>query len=269
MGQTMVISGSVISDVGCVRTVNEDSARLIDSGSGADVRGWLTVVADGMGGHSAGEVASQLAVETIANEFSWESEDHTAALLDAMREANRKVFATAGESDQLAGMGTTCTAVVLVDWHAHLAHVGDSRLYLVRGGEIYCLTEDDSSVMEMVRKGIITREEARHHEDRNVILRALGTRPNLEPASWESPFPLRDGDVVVLSSDGLHDLVDDDEIRHVVTSEGHHDACSQLVDLARHRGGPDNITVVVLAVGKDSERRPRVAPTRSLEDPQL
>ncbi len=269
MDETMVIVGSVMSDVGCVRTLNEDSARLIESGGDAHNRGWLAIVADGMGGHSAGEVASQLAVETISREFSWNSENPTETLVAAVQKANSKIFETANETDDLSGMGTTCTAVVLVDWHIHLAHVGDSRLYLVRADKIYCLTEDDSSVMEMVRRGVITREEARNHGDRNVILRALGTRPELAPSSWEYPLPLEVGDILILSSDGLHDLVDDDEIKRIVRAEGHRDACSHLVDLARLRGGPDNITVVVLAVDKGSGRRTGVKSTRSLEVPEL
>ncbi len=267
--EKMVIAGSVMSDVGCVRTVNEDRAVLIEGSCRADSRGWLAIVADGMGGHSAGEVASQLTVDTVAHLFSWQAEDPTEALVDAVRQANREVFTTAGEQEDLTGMGTTCTAVVLVDWRAHLAHVGDSRLYLVRAGKIYRLTEDDSSVMEMVRRGVITLDEAKDHRDRNVILRALGTKPELEPTSWEYPLPLEAGDLVILSSDGLHDLVDDDEILRIVIAEGHRDACSHLVDLARLRGGPDNISMVVLAVDRKSGRRPTTKSTRSMEVPQL
>lgn len=268
MDEKMMIAAAVQTDVGCVRILNEDCARVIESGHGIDGRGWLAIVADGMGGHSAGEVASRLAVETIAREFEWRSDDPSAALLDAVRTANRRVFETAAENDGLAGMGTTCTSALLVDWHAHLAHVGDSRLYLIRGGDIFRLTEDDSPVMEMVRQGLITREEARNHGDRNVVLRALGTRPALEPSSWDHPLPLKCGDRLLLSSDGLHDLVDDDEIRQVVTSENHHDACAHLIEMARDRGGPDNITVAVLVIDEDSERRSAVKSTRTLEIPQ-
>ncbi len=269
MSDSMIVVGSVMSDVGCVRTLNEDSARLIESSGRTENRGWLAVVADGMGGHSGGEVASQLAVETIAQEFSWVSENPAEALHEAMRRANRKIYEAAAETATLSGMGTTCTAAVLIDWQAHVAHVGDSRLYLVRSGDIFCLTEDDSSVMDMVRRGVITREEAKNHEDRNVILRALGTRPQLTPSSWKYPLPLQSGDRLILSSDGMHDLVEDDEIRLIVIQENHRDACSRLVDLALHRGGPDNITVVVLTVDTDSGRRPIVKPTRSMEAPQL
>lgn len=269
MNGLMSVVGSVMSDVGCVRSANEDSARLVESAAAAGDRGWLAVVADGMGGHSAGDVASQLAVETVVAEFSWRADDPAAELAAVIRTANERVFETATSDDALSGMGTTCTAVALRDWRAHLAHVGDSRLYLIRGHDIFCLTEDDSSVMEMVRKGLLTRAEARNHEDRNVILRALGTRPELEPATWDKPLPLQAGDRLVLSTDGLHDLVDDDEIRRIVSSESHRDACSRLVDLARLRGGPDNITVVVLVVDVEPECKPVAKPTRGLEAPEL
>ena len=163
---TMVIEGSVASDVGCVRAVNEDRVLLVESGGGADRRCWLAIVADGMGGHSAGEVASALAVETVSSEFSWASENSSAALVEAVRRANRRVFELGRENAELTGMGTTCTAVFLVDWHAHFAHVGDSRLYLIRDGDIYRLSEDDSPAMEMVRKGLITREDAKNLGDK-------------------------------------------------------------------------------------------------------
>ena len=265
---TMHVEGAVASDVGCVRKVNEDSARLVSSGGDAsESGGWLAVVADGMGGHSAGDVASRIAVDTISREFQWGSGQPTQALLDAVQAANRSIFEEAKGAEALSGMGTTCTALVLADWQAYLAHVGDSRLYLVRGGDIYSMTEDDSSVMEMVRQGMITREEARSHVDRNVILRALGTRPAVEVSSWARPFPVREGDRFILSTDGLHDLMEDEEIRDAVLTHGRHQACARLIAAARERGGPDNITVVILEVasGKRSPTEPKS--TRVLEEP--
>jgi protein phosphatase len=220
-----------------------------------------------MGGHSAGEVASTIAVDTISQELPWGSDDPATALLDVVRAANRRIFDTAATAEKLSGMGTTCTAVVLTDWKAYLAHVGDSRLYLVRAGEIYSMTEDDSSVMEMVRQGILTREEARSHADRNVILRALGTHPAVEVSSWARPFPVRDGDRFILSTDGLHDLVEDTEIRDAVLTRGRQQACAGLIAAARERGGPDNITVVLLEVSSGERPADEPKSTRILEEP--
>ena len=264
----MNVEGAVASDVGCVRAVNEDNARLVSSGGdGGEGGSWLAVVADGMGGHSAGDVASGMAVDTISKRFQWGSPEPAQALLDAVQTANRSIFEEAKGAESLSGMGTTCTALVLADWQAYLGHVGDSRLYLVRAGDIYCMTEDDSSVMEMVRQGMITREEARNHVDRNVILRALGTRPQVEVSSWARPFPVREGDRFVLSTDGLHDVVEDDEIRDAVLTLGRHQACARLIATARQRGGPDNITVVVLEVASGGRPPDEPKSTRVLEEP--
>lgn len=264
----MHVEGAVASDVGCVRKVNEDSARLVSSGDEAgEDGGWLAVVADGMGGHSAGDVASRMAVETISRQFQWGSGQPAEALLDAVQTANRSIFEEAKGAEALSGMGTTCTALVLADWQAYLAHVGDSRLYLVRAGDIYCMTEDDSSVMEMVRQGMITREEARSHVDRNVILRALGTHPAVEVSRWARPFPVREGDRFVLSTDGLHDLVEDTEIRDAVLTRGRQQACARLIAAARERGGPDNITVVVLEVSSGGRPANEPKATRILKEP--
>lgn len=264
----MHVEGTVASDVGCVRSVNEDSAQLVSSGGGeGESVAWIAVVADGMGGHAAGDVASRMAVGTIARQFRRDSSDPAQALLDAVRTANRAIFEEAKGAEALSGMGTTCTAVVLADWKAYLAHVGDSRLYLVRAGDIYRMTEDDSSVMEMVRQGMITREEARSHVDRNVILRALGTRPAVDVASWARPFPVREGDRFVLSTDGLHDLVEDEEIRDAVLAHRRQQACARLIATARDRGGPDNITMVVLEIASSELPPDELKPTRVLEEP--
>jgi protein phosphatase len=146
-------------------------------------------------------------------------------------------------------MGTTCTALALQNNSALAAHVGDSRLYLIRGGEIYMMTEDHSAVMEMVKVGLISMEQARHHEDKNVIVRALGTAPQVEVSIWENPLELREHDQFVLCSDGLTDLVEDKEIRNIVLSaKDSHSACENLIHLAKKRGGYDNITVGILSV---------------------
>jgi PPM family protein phosphatase len=246
------IVASVQTDRGCVREANEDSGRYTKPNDRSLItkRGSLLVVADGMGGHASGEVASGMAVELVSRlYYEAQGDDPQAALKEAVEEANRLIYAAAVADEKLTGMGTTCTALALRRGAAYSAHVGDSRIYLRRGGRMYLMTEDHSAVMEMVRHGVITAEEARRHEDKNVILRALGTSPEVEAAAWEKPFPLQVGDQFLLCSDGLHDLVGDEEMGEALARAADpHEACEQLIALAKGRGGHDNITVSIVSV---------------------
>lgn len=262
------VNASVLSDVGCHREANEDFGSFVRPGD-AEVRarkGVLALVADGMGGHSAGEVASKMAAEVITRTYYDAEEVSNSALATAVQEANRRIYETARTDERLQGMGTTCTALVLQNGSALCAHVGDSRLYLVRNAEIYLMTQDDSEVMEMVRRGLISREEARNHEDRNVIFKAVGSSPEVEVSTWQESFPVRDGDRFLLCSDGLHDLVEDSEIKDAVIGGDPQSACESLVELARQRGGYDNITVAVLAVERaDKATNTNIRQTRDLK----
>ncbi|HEU4390214.1 MAG TPA: Stp1/IreP family PP2C-type Ser/Thr phosphatase [Blastocatellia bacterium] len=242
------INASVVTDVGCVREINEDNGRYVRPGDPEvlEKKGVLAIVADGMGGHSAGEVASKMAVDVISRAYFENNDDVEEALTGAITEANRQIYEASLNDDNLRGMGTTCTALVLTNGTVVAAHVGDSRLYLVRNGGIYLMTEDHSAVMEMVRRGLLSIEEARTHPDKNVILRALGTNPEVEIAMWDEPFPVRAGDHFLLCSDGLYDLVTDDEIKNAVLGNDSQTACERLVGLARDRGGYDNITVGIV-----------------------
>lgn len=245
------ISVSVHTDVGCVRDSNEDAGWFLMPTDPIVIqsKGSLIVVADGMGGHSGGEVASSLAVETISRAYYSASDLPAESLRSAFEEANRRIYEESIADERLSGMGTTCTALVLHQNSAIAAHVGDSRLYLLREGDLYLLTEDHSAVMEMVKLGIISAEQARHHEDKNVIVRALGTGPAVEASLWESPMEVRTGDQFLLCSDGLYDLVDDEAIRDLVlTSPDTHSACENLIDLAKKKGGFDNITVALVSI---------------------
>jgi protein phosphatase len=232
--QPFVITATVQTDPGCVREVNEDTSRFIapnDPEVLAD-KGSLLIVADGMGGHSAGEVASGLAVDMISRTYFEIDGKPADSLRAAFTEANAKIYEASRSNETLEGMGTTCTALVLQHDSALAAHVGDSRLYLIRSGEIYLMTEDHSAVMEMVKLGIISMEQARHHEDKNVIVRALGTAPQVEVSIWENPLEIRPHDQFVLCSDGLTDLVEDREIKSVVLSANDkHSACEDLIQL--------------------------------------
>jgi serine/threonine protein phosphatase PrpC len=244
------VAASVQTDKGCVREINEDSGRFVRP-SDPEVlkeKGVLLVVADGMGGHSAGEVASGMAAELVPRLYFESEGEPQDAFKKSVEEANRRIHAASLEDESKRGMGTTCTALVLLDGQAFAAHVGDSRLYMLRDGKVYLLTEDHSAVMEMVKLGLITSEQARHHEDKNVILRALGTTPEVEVAMLK-PFSVRVGDQYLLCSDGLYDLVPDEEIeRELSANHDIHAAGERLITLAKARGGHDNITVGIVAV---------------------
>jgi protein phosphatase len=264
------IDASVQTDKGCVREINEDSGRMVRP---ADPRllsekGTLVVVADGMGGHSAGEVASQIAADVVTRVYYETRAEPGAALKLAVEEANRQINEAAAVDSAKHGMGTTCTALALCGGHAYAAHVGDSRLYMLRAGQLYQLSEDHSAVNEMVKLGLITKEQARTHEDKNVILRALGTTPEVEVSVLE-PFPVREGDRYLLCSDGLHDLVLEDEIASVLSgSEDTHAAGERLIAMAKERGGHDNITVGIIAImpeGTAAAEAGNMRATRELE----
>lgn len=254
-GEYKVVA-SLRTDVGCVREINEDSGKYVQPNNPEVLasKGMLFVVADGMGGHSAGEVASSIAVETVSRVYYDDKNLPEESLKRAFQQANRDIHAVSVKNASLSGMGTTCTALVLRDGTALSAHVGDSRIYLVRDGQIYVMTEDHSAVMEMVKRGLISQEEARYHPDKNIILRAVGSQPDVEVSSWEEPFPVKASDQFVLCSDGLYDLVTDEEIKEAVLNADPHVACEGLISLAKERGGYDNITVGIIRLQPPGEK---------------
>jgi len=229
----MRLVAGVATDVGRVREGNED-AFLIEPP--------LYAVADGMGGARAGEVASQLALQTVADL----QRAGGARLEDEVVAANTVVFARAGEDERFAGMGTTLTAALASPGAVHLAHVGDSRAYLLRAGSLRQLTRDHTLVDRMVQAGEISRDEADVHPHRNVLLRALGTEPSVEVESFD--VGLLEGDRVLLCSDGLTTMVTEDQITAILeaTSGSPQDAADRLVRAANRAGGIDNITALVL-----------------------
>ena len=258
---------SVVSDVGCQRETNEDLGRFFSrfDSEGAPRKGSLLLVADGVGGNSAGEIASRTAVDVISRVYYDHAGDAQTALLDGFAAANDEIYRAAYQNKELTGMGTTCTALAINEGSALAAHVGDSRLYLVRDGEIYLMTEDHSVVREMVKVGILSREDARHHPNKNIIISALGSAPEIETSRWEAPLPIHEGDSFVVCSDGLYDLVEDKEINEAVRDSFPQDACSRLVALAKERGGYDNITVgIVNVVSSRKADSAAVQPTREV-----
>jgi protein phosphatase len=259
------LDASLQSDVGCIRELNEDSGIIIRPDDPTR-KTLLVAVADGMGGHQAGEVASRTAVEVVSRDYHEANDDPHARLKKAFEHANQEIYAQGQKSETFKGMGTTCTALAIENGRAYAAHVGDSRIYLIRGGEIYVMTEDHSAVMELVKQGALTLEEARHHADKNVIIRAMGSRPSVEVSVWKEPFPLRLGDEFVVCSDGLHDRIEDAEIRNITTSRRAAEACASLIRLAKERGGYDNITVAVVKLARPSGPDSKVPPpTREVE----
>ena len=267
-GAQTVLIASVHTDPGCVREANEDNGRHITPNDEETRRrkGTLTIVADGMGGHASGEVASRMAVDLISEIYY--SEDRRAApdaLRLAIEQANSSIYHSSATDGRYAGMGTTVIALVLQNGRAFSAHVGDSRLYRMRGQRLEMLTLDHSEVMEMVRKGIISMEQARNHDDRNVILRAVGTQPVVEVEVSE-PFPVEVGDLFLLCSDGLSDMLEDAEIESILRSEPDvYRVCENLIDAAKQRGGHDNITAGVVRVSMEESSKTDVRVTRELE----
>jgi PPM family protein phosphatase len=245
-----------LSDPGCVRAENEDYYCFAEPESDERFRrrGRLLVVADGMGGHAGGQVASGIAVNALRDVFlNGESDDLLELLVNGFAQAQRNILEKAAQSPELKGMGTTCTAAIVHKGKLIYGHIGDSRLYLVRRGQPSQITEDHSLVNKLLKSGAITPEQAAVHEDRNVLTAALGMRSEDIAADFsDSPIALEPGDGVVLASDGLHGLVNADEIREAVEKESPYQACRTLVDLARLRGGPDNITVQVLRMLPES-----------------
>jgi protein phosphatase len=244
------ISGSALTDAGCVRERNEDCCAISRSEDYPESsrRAVLALVADGMGGCRAGEVASRLAVELVTQAYFDLPAESAHALESAFHQANAHIHTLSLARDDIWGMGTTCTALAIEGRLAHSAHVGDSRLYLIRSGAIYQMTEDHSLPAELVRRGELTRSAAARHPDRNKILRAMGSRPTLQVATWSRPLPIHSGDCFVLCSDGLHNSVADHELRDAAESGDAAAACRNLVATARRRGGYDNITVAIVRI---------------------
>jgi protein phosphatase len=237
----MKLRHSARTDVGKTRDHNEDNYG-VGSGEQAEQLGELLVVCDGMGGHAAGEVASQLAVETIlADYYADTGEDRPHALTEAFKQANAQIYARGQGS-----MGTTGVAALLHHDALHIANVGDSRAYLIRDGEIRQVSRDHSFVSDQVAAGLITADQARLSPHRNVITRALGYQPDVTVDLFR--LPLQIGDIIVLCSDGMHGLVLDEEIVEIATSRPPAEAVQRLIDWANTRGGTDNITVVVAQI---------------------
>jgi serine/threonine protein phosphatase PrpC len=240
-----------LTDVGCQRENNEDRYAYWEPVSDAQFRhkGRLAIIADGMGGAEGGQEASRIAVETVERVYASDSDASPRSLLLAGFEAaHRRILDYASAHPPLLGMGTTCIALALLDQIFYYAHVGDSRLCLVRNGNICRLTHDHSYVSRLVQQGIITAEDALLHPHRNILTAALGAGEEIFPECPEQPMALEKGDVLVLSTDGLWTMVSEGEIQEALATRELKEACRALVQKAKERGAPDNLTLQVVRV---------------------
>ncbi|HJZ10668.1 MAG TPA: Stp1/IreP family PP2C-type Ser/Thr phosphatase [Acidobacteriota bacterium] len=250
----MKVTFKAVSDVGRKRTANEDSLF-------ADEELNLFVVADGMGGHAAGEVASKIAVDSIQDfirhtnndkEITWPYEfDESLSmagnrLKTAIQSAHAKVLEATSQKKEFQGMATTVVSMLVADGKAQVAHVGDSRAYLIRGDRLIQLTSDHSWVNEQLRTGAITSAQARNHPYRNIVTRALGGPNPVDVDVAEEA--MQDGDIVLLCSDGLNTMISDEQILEIIVrnKEDLDQACKELVDTANANGGEDNITAILV-----------------------
>lgn len=234
-----------MTDIGRVRKQNEDFVK-------ADIQSGLFIVADGMGGHQAGEIASREAAERFRTALAGSGDLSGTLLTDALVDANRQIHQLALEHEDYRGMGTTFTAAAVKDMWLWIVHVGDSRAYLVRDAAIRQLTEDHTVPQMLFRMGKLTEGEVQGHPDSHVLSKAVGTQPQLSPDLVE--VGLQTGDVLLLCSDGLTNRVIDGEILDAVMNhENPEDVVNRLVDLANERGGSDNISLICVKFDEDKE----------------
>src|SRR5437763_2773994 len=237
------------TDVGSVRSENQEFGTYTTGReeSSSHPGGRLLVVADGMGGHRGGATASRLAGETVKAQYlGSETYDISQALREALTRANARIFTEAQANPDLRGMGTTTSALVVKNNQAWFAHVGDSRIYLVRDKEIRQITEDHSLVASMVREGLLTAKEAETHPRRNVLQRSIGVGEDVE-IDVSGPFDVKENDIFILCSDGLHGLVKEPELKEIAALPIDQ-AATEYVKRALSRGAPDNVTVIVAKI---------------------
>lgn len=233
------------SDQGKVRSTNEDTCI-------ANIRHKAFLVADGMGGHAAGEIASQIAASTVEKFFTESNADTglDELLKDAIREANKRVYETQEQKSEFRGMGSTLTVLAFSEDCFYIAQVGDSRAYLLRDGSLNQLTQDHSVVWPLFENGILTKEDISKHPQKNLITRSIGTYPQVE-VDLQNDIA-HEGDIFLLCSDGLTDVLCDQDIVQTLSAKGAspQELTEMLIDAANDAGGPDNITVIVVRVTK-------------------
>lgn len=248
MEDNTVIRSYALTDIGQKRQLNQDYIYRSETPVGNLPN--VFIVADGMGGHNAGDYASRLAVETVVEEIGASFEKNAVKILNnAIRRANEQLRKRAREDKALSGMGTTIVAATCISRYLEVANVGDSRLYVI-SDEIRQITQDHSLVEEMVRMGGLDKETARNHPDKNIITRAVGARRDVEVDFFN--VELQTGDLVLLCSDGLTNMVDDEMICRILKGDGNlEDRVEELMKTANQNGGKDNISVIVIELLAD------------------
>jgi PPM family protein phosphatase len=242
----LVVRAVLRTDVGLVRAENQDfgACTTPDEERESHPGGRLLIVADGMGGHRGGATASRLATETVKAQYlGSETSDVATALRESLARANARIYSEAQSNPELRGMGTTTSALAVRGDQAWFAHVGDSRIYRIRNGEIEQLTDDHSLVATMVREGLLTSAEAETHPRRNVLQRSMGVAEDVD-IDIRGPLELQEGDTFILCSDGLHGVVKEDELKEVARLPIDA-AADEFLKRALAKGAPDNVTVIV------------------------
>ena len=257
----------VVSDIGCIRANNEDAARFIRPAMVGDKnkKDFLAIVADGMGGHASGEVASLMAVEIVSKTYYQRTESPEESLFFAFNKANRSIFQAANKNSKYRGMGTTCTALVISENKLFMAHIGDSRLYMLRDGQLKQLSTDHTYIQSLIEQGILTATEAEKHPDRNVLTRAMGTKNSTEIDVQEINELFEGNDRILICSDGLYDYLSSDEMSQFLAHSVLNESAHAMIELAKQRGGHDNITVLLIErVAADAFQPAR--PTQNIEE---
>jgi PPM family protein phosphatase len=271
------IKAVVLSDLGNIRTNNEDMGLFFKIADEKVIRekGYMLIVADGMGGHQAGEVASRMATDIISHEYFKQNggavEKNLAKVLTL---ANKSIFEKASSSDAHKGMGTTCTVLVVIDQAVYYAHVGDSRAYMQKGNRIMQITTDHTYVQELVNNGDITEAEAAVHPKRNILTNAMGTKPDMRVDAGKYEQVLENNDRLLLCSDGLYDYLNAEELKEILVANDIKTAAGIMVQQAKARGGHDNITVVIAERKEDTTHSTSLSAsqerlTRDVELPKM
>ncbi len=245
------------SDVGCLRENNEDAIYWggEEKTDNKNKKETLLLVADGMGGHNAGEIASGMARDYIRTVYKyWKKAPHK-ELIKIFTEANRKIFRAARRNKEYANMGTTCTTLIITNDFAYCAHVGDSRLYLIRNDSIYRMTEDHTIRRELERKGFIAGDVSNSAVETSLITRTMGINKSIKVDTWTYGLPVKVNDKFLLCSDGLTDMLSDDEIKLIILNNSWETVCKKLIDKAKEKGGYDNISVIIAYLASPQNKR--------------
>ncbi|NOT37388.1 MAG: Stp1/IreP family PP2C-type Ser/Thr phosphatase [Saprospiraceae bacterium] len=242
------VKAIVLTDVGNVRTNNEDRALFIRPSTNLErnEKGFLAILADGMGGHSSGEVAAGIALDTIQRVYYKEKGNDKQLLNKAFSEANENIFRSAHKNSKNKGMGTTCSTILIKKNKIYLAHVGDSRIYFLNNGQLQQISEDHTYVMDLFRNGMIKEDEINNHPERNILTRAMGTKEKVEFQILEIDLIPQEIEKILICSDGLYEYIKTNEIQDILNRNTISEAAHHLVRVAKQRGGHDNITLVLM-----------------------